>query len=329
MKRNLLTLLAMIFLCSTFILTGCDDAPTNVQVTNYGGEGLDLEAAGKLAAKCANADEYAKKLNDTDNGVNINNLDLDEDGKPEMLVVTEENTNDPGLKAFSVTAVLSHQDVAVGNRTGQALLDDPSILKHHVFDVKFEKEKSGQTYAMAVVGNDKIYGDNHVYSSSGLSLGDVLFLNWLFSPRPYYYPVYSAWYPGYAWVPYSTYRSTVVARYRTVNVGHSTSFSRVTPTGSRMGTIKTNASKSYATERISAPISKPSAAQSNFQKQNPSKQYSGGGFGKSSGGIGSASRASGSGSGYNSPSRSGGSSPSRTSGSAPSRTSSGGRSGRR
>ncbi len=162
--------------------------------TNVGEEMLDPTAVLALFKTCRNAEELEAKLNSPGS---INNLDLDKDGNVDYIRVTE--YGDPSQRCLSLTAILAN-----GNEQEVATLQMQGV--NGGYDTQY-------------IGHANVYGPGYVYRSH-FSLGEALFLAWLFTPShriyvsPYHYGYYPRTYIRYRMVPATQYR-TVTRTYST------------------------------------------------------------------------------------------------------------------
>lgn len=241
-------------------------------------EGLDLQLVGALIqdGKCKNGEDLERELN-ADGG--INNLDIDGNNSIDYINVTENNPNgNNSARSFDLT-------------TG-----DESNLTHIA---TIEVAKVGGEYNVNMSGNQEIYGNNCNYNAHyGPSVGEIMFLSWMFSPRPvYYHPYYyHGYYPSYYGRSYS--RPMVVSR-SAYNQRTSVQRTTVTKTVTRTTTapkssIKSSnqgkVSPSYSSKRTSFNNNSSSSSQKSFQTRNTSKPVSKGGFTKGSSSSSSYSR---------------------------------------
>lgn len=125
---------------ATFLIAACNGLSLMAQdvkkdSTGLPGDNFSLQGALELFSKAANPEAFEKALNEEKN--NVNNLDLNGDGKIDYIRVVDKKEND--LHAIVLQAVISkdeNQDIAV-----------------------IEIEKKGNKDAMAqIVGDEDIYG---------------------------------------------------------------------------------------------------------------------------------------------------------------------------
>ena len=133
MKQLIFTLAFSLFF--TFVTT----AQTEAEPTGFAGDHFSLEGAIDLFKQSSSIEDFEKKLNDEKN--NINNLDLNEDGKIDYLRV--EDKMDGDVHAVIIQAPISdseNQDIAV-----------------------IEIEKTGkETAILQIVGDEEIYGEQKI-----------------------------------------------------------------------------------------------------------------------------------------------------------------------
>lgn len=176
----------IIFALISLFLFGCDSHQThqpptrtettvNVQSYLMDASAFDMEAVvAKLKqGNLANAQELQDFINRTPG---VNNVDLDKDGKIDDITVVEEKSGDGSL----VMAVNAHPSSGSGQ---------PTVVAELGF------QKNVQTGQVEVTGAYPSYvnGHQHHYyrhTLTGSVIGDMMFYNWMFSPRPVYAPVY-------------------------------------------------------------------------------------------------------------------------------------------
>jgi hypothetical protein len=169
-------------------LAGCggNNRPeqNNVTIENNTTAGFDVNRLADMVKKSTDPQVLEKAINDPAN--QINNLDLDKDGKIDYLKVTE-----PGKNQLNVVDDISN---------------DNSVT---VASIKVDPSSDNQQADLNIQGNPNYVGDNYMYHSH-FGLGDFLLLSYLMRPHPYYMPMYHyGYYPSY----YS--RSRVITNYRT------------------------------------------------------------------------------------------------------------------
>lgn len=201
MRRNLLLLSCLLFACNERNYNYNSPGPVAVREVKAEFKmttaDFDLETAtGLLRTKqVSNADELQARINDPQSG--INNVDLDGDGMIDFVALKEERQGDS--KQLNFLAFPS-------SKGGQ----DPVVIASVAFQVQNSQLTIAASYPSYVNG---YAGANYVYNMpyTGPSFGEMLFLNWMFAPRPIYvHPVYSAF--GYH--PRTVIAPTVVTTQR-------------------------------------------------------------------------------------------------------------------
>lgn len=145
---------------------------------------FDVNALSNVVQKSTDPKILEEKINDPGN--NINNLDLDKDGKIDYLTVTEAANNQ-----------LTISDAAV----------DPAVT---VANLTITPNNDGQTASMQIQGSPQYCGSYNTYYRPSISFGEMMFLAYLMRPHPYYYPMYGyGHYPSY----YSSRRTVVRTTY--------------------------------------------------------------------------------------------------------------------
>lgn len=159
---------------------------------------FDLETTTSMlrSKQVSNADELQARINDPQSG--INNVDLDSDGMIDFVAIKEEQQGDN--KQLNFVAFPS-------SKGGQ----DPVVIASISFQVQNNQLVVAAGYPSYVNG---YAGANYGYSMphTGPSFGEMLFLSWMFAPRPIYmHPVYSSF--GYR--PRSVIAPTAITTQRT------------------------------------------------------------------------------------------------------------------
>lgn len=177
-------------LASSFALTGCgDDHVETRQETKVEGKSFllstddfDLETIMAMMRedKVQSAEELEKKIND---GSGINNVDVDGDGKVDYIQVKETRNGEALLMDFLAIPSSSQNEEA----------------SETVATVRFTKNTTTNDVQVEGGYPSHVRGyNNHHYSyhhGHGLSMGQALFLTWLFMPsRPLFYRPYAMGY---------------------------------------------------------------------------------------------------------------------------------------
>ncbi len=227
---------------------------TNVTATsNLAGQNLDLQAVIALVKQAKNGEDLERLINQPNS---VNNLDLDGDGQVDYIRVEEYQGGN--TKNFSLTAQL------------------PSGQVQEVAQIQIEQQPNQQA-VVQVQGNQTVYGPS-VYYTSTFPLASVLFLAWVFSPRPaifispYHYGYYPSYYRVYTPVPVATYRTTTRTYTRNVTTR------QVQQPAVRSTAVSPNANRTAS--NIRAPVYNPNGTQRQFQNRNDNRPVGSGGFGR-------------------------------------------------
>ena len=285
-KINFLLIMAVIVMA----FSSCNNQSQQVPQSNYDinvnsdikpSDGLDLKLVASLIQgnACKSAEDFEKEINKSGG---INNLDLNGDGAVDYINVSE---NDPkGSKAERSF------DLTTGK--GDSLT--------HIATINIQKQNDN--YVVNMSGNKQVYGNNCNYQSSYSSgMGDMLFLYWMFAPRPlFYHPYYYyGYYPRYYGSGYMMPRVVSNASYNS-----RTTVQRQTVTKTVKTTSAPSASSIKSSNQGKTSFSNNSVSQKQFNTRNTNNSVSKGGFGNSSN---SYSKPSTSSSSYSKPSSSSGS----------------------
>jgi len=175
------------FLSIIFLAASCnsgsrnDNQGNNVSIQATTLPDFNVNNFAELVKKTKNPTDIETAINAPDN--DINNLDLDKNGKVDFLKVVE-----------------SQNQIQV--------LDDVDD-KNSVTVATLTITKNNDMADMQIQGNPSYCGPDYRYHSS-FSLGEVLLLSYLLTPHRYYVPMYHyGYYPSY-------YRSYSTTTYRTV-----------------------------------------------------------------------------------------------------------------
>ena len=247
MKRwiGALTLLCMAVL---MMASSCDRPLTAA-------DGLNLHAVAALVKQVQNGEHFEQLLNTSD----VNNLDLDGDGSVDYINVTEYGDGD--FRGFSLSTTLN----------------DGSVQQ--VAEIQFQRTVNG--IGLQVHGNPQIYGQNYyVRSAQPLSVSQVIFFHWLYSPRVVFVSPYSrrALPPAYMVI-----RTVPVTRYRTITTTAvdkaGIKVERTQKSAIKVTVKSPNEGKSSGA--VVAPLTAPTQTQKQFQERPETKQIQkAAGFGK-------------------------------------------------
>ena len=155
----------------------------NVTIQSTALPGFNVNNFANLVKKTNNPSAIESAINAPDN--DINNLDLDKDGKVDFLKVVESPN-----RLQVVDEVNNNDSVTVAT-------------------LNITPNQTNDAAEMHIQGNPTYCGPDYNYHSS-FSIGELLLLSYMLRPHRYYYPVYHyGYYPSY----YHGYSTTT---YRTV-----------------------------------------------------------------------------------------------------------------
>ena len=202
MKALHISIIAIFF---SFSIFAQDEETTAIVPASEQGTNLELAAVLDLFKDSKDLEDFEKKLNDKEIGVN--NLDLNNDSIIDYLRVVEKSEDN--YRVIIIQAVLGEnqfQDVATINA----------------------EKVSDEEMKVQVQGDEDIYGENYyVEPEPTVNVNVYVWPIWsvMFAPTyvyyrsPYYWHYYPPYYNPYYPVPYTTYRSrTVVVTNRGVYV---------------------------------------------------------------------------------------------------------------
>ena len=205
---------------------------------------FDVNALSTVVQKSSDPKELEQQINDP--STNINNLDLDKDGKIDYLTVKETGQNQ-----------LEIDDAAVNPATVVAKLT-------------ITPDQSNQTANLQIQGTPAYCGPNYDYYQPHISFGTMLFMAYLMRPHPYYMPMYGyGHYPGY----YTSRRTVVRTVYRpttsSYTVPHSSSAGRSsTPSRSSLSS-PTSSQRSFGNRNTSRPVGSGGFGNSSSRSSSP------------------------------------------------------------
>lgn len=231
-------------------------------------EGFDLEQFHRLLIEEGEKENQwdAKFLSDLVNREDINNLDLNQNGTVDTILVEPFDGGEDGRGFQLYTKVI--------NREGMDNDEEQTIATVMV-------SQEGETGSLAVSGNEQVYGHHHHYHSSGLT--NFMLMYWMFSPRymmgPGFYGGYSPAYAARRPVSTSAYRSNI-------NNRNSSYTGKQAPKATKSATApKTTAVKQKtAATGIKSKLANPTSSQRSFRAQSQAKKASSG-FGRKSTGT--------------------------------------------
>lgn len=229
-------------------------------------EGFNLEQFHRLLIEeGAKENQWdAQFLSDLVNREDINNLDLNQNGIVDTVLV--EPFDGGESKGFQLY-------VKVVNRPGMDNDEEQTICTVTV-------EQEGEKGSLTVSGNEQIYGHRHHYHSSGM--GSFFLMYWLMSPR-YMYGFRGGYHSSYARrspASSSSYRNKMDTR----NANHK---GQKAPTATRPNSVKQSAAKQKtAAKGIKSKLNRPTSSQRSFRSQSQAKsRKASSGFGKKSTGT--------------------------------------------
>lgn len=182
-----------------FPLTAQEEAEEmEMDSTGLPGDHFSLEAAIELFKKSESPEDFEKRLNSENS--DVNNLDLNEDGKIDYIRVEDRNSGD--VHALVLQAVMSENEV-----------QDVAVI---------EIEKTGEeTAILQIVGDEDLYGEQtfaepfeEEAASNGRNKGPqaqrapvrIVVNVWVWRPvRFMYAPAYRVWVSPWRWGLYPTW----------------------------------------------------------------------------------------------------------------------------
>jgi hypothetical protein len=212
MKKHI-SLMFVFFVGCTFYMSNLLSAQDNVAIvtpTTEAGENLDLMAVLEIFNTSETLEDFEKKLNDE--GTEVNNIDLNEDGEVDYIRVVEyveENTHVIVLQA--VIGEDQYQDVA---------------------SIVLEKSDQGDISVQAV-GDEEIYGEDYIIESEDEAEAQttvIVTVVYSYGYQPYVSPYrwgsYPPWFRVWKVVVKSSYQSRMKksrkAKYRQTKKRRST-----------------------------------------------------------------------------------------------------------
>ncbi|MEM6966018.1 MAG: hypothetical protein AAF573_14720 [Bacteroidota bacterium] len=231
-------------------------------------EGFNLEQFHRLLIEEGESEAQwdVQFLSDLVNREDINNLDLNQNGYVDTILV--EPFDDGEIKGFQLyTKVI--------NRPGTQNDEEQTIATVMV-------EQEGDKGSLTVSGNENVYGHHHHYHSSGI--GNFFLMYWLFSPRMMYGSAYYGTYRS----GYAPRRQASTAAYQNkINNRNASYTGNKAPTATRPSTVKQAATQQKtAAKGIKSKLNNPTSSQRSFRAQSQAKSRSAAsGFGKKSTGT--------------------------------------------
>lgn len=167
------------YLLVSFLLTSSvysQESTTIVAPTNEAGENLDLYAVMELFEKAESVEEFENAINNPDN--EVNNLDLNEDGKVDYIRVVEQAEENTHI--FILQAIVgedTYTDVATIN----------------------VEKKSEDDWVLQAVGAEEIYGEDYIVEPEQTT---VVVVQTYPVVRVVFVPGYRVWLSPWRWRHY-------------------------------------------------------------------------------------------------------------------------------
>jgi len=265
---------SILFFCLLGFFSCSSDSDRNVSVNinvadnaPSAAEGFNLEQFHRLLIEEGESEAQwdAQFLSDLVNREDINNLDLNQNGTVDTILVEPFDGGDS--KGFQLyTKVINYH--------GTAQDQEQTIATVTV-------TKEGETGSLTVSGNENVYGTNHHYHSSGI--GNFFLMYWLLSPRMMYGSAYRGSYQSNqskrspsSTAAYKNKMSTRNANYK----------GQKAPTATRPSTVaKSAATQKTAAKGIKSKLNNPTSSQRSFRAQSQARTKASSGFGKKSTGT--------------------------------------------
>ena len=214
------------------VMSGCSNnrsnpaqQPVNVTIQSNTSSDFDVNKLGELVKTSRDPATLEKSINDDSN--DINNLDLDHDGKVDYLKVVENGNN----KLDVVDDVSKDQSVTVAS-------------------INITPQQASNTADMSIAGNPTYCGPSYSYHSS-FGFTDFLLLSYLLRPHPYYVPMYHyGYYPSY-YAP----RTRIVRTYRSSGGSYNNGGSHSSSSYNRRSlSDPSHSQRSFSTRDVSRPV---------------------------------------------------------------------------
>lgn len=236
-------------------------------------EGFNLEQFHRLLIEEGESEEQwdAQFLSDLVNREDINNLDLNQNGVVDTILVEPFDGGDS--KGFQLYTKVMDYD-------GMDRDEEQTICTVVV-------EQNGDKGSLTVSGNEQVYGHHHHYHSSNLS--SFFLMYWLMSPRFGSFGAYRSAYPPRNTMSSQAYNDKINNR----NTNHT---GKQAPKAQRPASVKQAAvQQKTAAKGIKSKLASPTSSQRSFRAQTQAKSSTGTkpnastGFGKKSTGTRSSS----------------------------------------
>lgn len=265
-----LTLSILAILAVGFIGCGPSEPESNVNVNisvadnaPSASEGFNLEQFHRLLIEEGENEAQwdAQFLSDLVNREDINNLDLNQNGVVDTILIEPFDGGDS--KGFQLyTKVMDYE--------GMDKDEEQTICTVVV-------EQEGDKGNLTVSGNEQMYGQHHHYHSSNLSTFFLMY--WMMSPRFGGFGGGYHSYPPRAPMSTASYNDKMAGR----NANHT---GRQAPTPDRPDNVKQAATQQKtAAKGVKSTLASPTSSQRSFQTQTQAKSNAASGFGKKSTGT--------------------------------------------
>ncbi|TDR31066.1 hypothetical protein [Hydromonas duriensis] len=157
--------------------------------TNKVGENLDLELVSAEFGAAKDLEDFEKRLNDPK--TQVSNLDLNNDGQVDYLIVSERKDNNVHYVDI---------DASIGQDKKQTV-------------ATIQVNKSSSSESIQIIGETSIYGTNYVYVPTYVQPPVFFTLFWVSTYQPWYSPWHWGYYPPiyHPWGvrPINSYRGDV------------------------------------------------------------------------------------------------------------------------
>ena len=271
MMTKSLTLSLLAILVVGFIGCSSPESEPNVNVNisvadnaPSSSEGFNLEQFHRLLIEEGENEAQwdAQFLSDLVNREDINNLDLNQNGVVDTILVEPFDGGDS--KGFQLYTKVIDYD-------GMDRDEEQTICTVVV-------EQEGDKGSLTVSGNEQMYGRNHHYQSSNMS--SFFLMYWMMSPRfGGGFGGYRSSYPPRSPSSTSAYNNKMSNR----NASHT---GRTAPSADRPNNVKQTAAKQKtAAKGVKSKLASPTSSQRSFSAQSRAKSNASSGFGKKSTGT--------------------------------------------
>jgi hypothetical protein len=175
MKATTLLLIAMLF-----GITGFAQVQDS---TGLEGDNLDLNGVMELFKESESVEDFEKKLNTEENGVN--NLDLNEDGEVDYIKVIDHADSSSHALALQV-------DVSEDEAQDVAVIEMDEVDK--------------ETVNLQIIGDEELYGEDYIIEPADERDVNVVVNVWSWRPVMFIYgPRYKPWVSPWRWRVYPTW----------------------------------------------------------------------------------------------------------------------------